>query len=296
MINRRQWISGTTALACWVQAPRAKASDGFAGLPAAFARIEAARGGRLGVAVLDTGTGTGQRAGYRQDERFPLGSTFKLLAAAAILARADAGQDNMDRRVRYTRDDLITYSPETEKHVGGDGMTLAALCEAAVILSDNTAGNLLLDALGGPQGFTAYLRSLGDSVTRLDRRETALNEARPGDPRDTTSPAAMLASLQALTVGTALSDPAKAALLGWLRNNKTGDARLRAGLPSEWQAGEKTGSSENGTSNDVGLLWPPNGGAAVLVAAYLTQGSADGKLRDAALADVGAAVTAAWMG
>lgn len=294
MINRRQWISGTAALACWVQARQAEAADGFAGLPAAFARIEAARGGRLGVAVLDTGTK--QRAGYRQDERFPLGSTFKLLAAAAILARADAGQDSMDRRVRYTQDDLVTYSPETEKHAGGDGMTLAALCEAAVILSDNTAGNLLLDTLGGPQGFTAYLRSLGGGVTRLDRRETALNEARPGDPRDTTSPAAMLASLQALTVGSALSDPAKAALLGWLRNNKTGDARLRAGLPSGWQAGEKTGSSKNGTSNDVGLLWPPNGGAAVLVAAYLTQGPADGKLRDAALADVGAAVTAAWTG
>lgn len=294
MINRRQWISGTAALAFWVQARQAEAADGFAGLPAAFARIEAGRGGRLGVAVLDTGTG--QRAGYRQDERFPLGSTFKLLAAAAILARADAGQDSMDRRVRYTRDDLVTYSPETEKHLEGDGMTLAALCEAAVILSDNTAGNLLLDALGGPQGFTAYLRSLGDGVTRLDRRETALNEARPGDPRDTTSPAAMLASLQVLTVGSALSDPAKAALLGWLRNNKTGDARLRAGLPSGWHAGEKTGSSENGTSNDVGLLWPPNGNAPILVAAYLTQGPADGKLRDAALADVGAAVTAAWTG
>lgn len=292
MINRRQWISGTAALACWAQPRRAEAADGFADLPAVFARIEAARGGRLGVAVLNTGTG--QRAGYRQDERFPLGSTFKLLAAAAILARADAGQDSMDRRVRYIRDDLVTYSPETEKHVGGDGMTLAALCEAAVILSDNTAGNLLLDALGGPQGFTAYLRSLRDGVTRLDRRETALNEARPGDPRDTTSPAAMLASLQVLTVGSALSDPAKAALLGWLRNNKTGDARLRAGLPSGWQAGEKTGSSENGTSNDVGLLWPPNGNAPILVAAYLTQRPADGKLRDAALADVGAAVTAAW--
>jgi len=294
MINRRQWISGITALAFSMQAPRVEAKEGFAGSSAAFARIEARRGGRLGVAVLDTGTG--QRAGYRQDERFPIGSTFKLLAAAAVLARADAGLDSMDRRIHYTRGDLITYSPETEKHAGSDGTTLAALCEAAITLSDNTAGNLLLGALGGPQGFTDYMRSLGDRVTRLDRIETALNEARPGDPRDTTSPAAILASLHALTVGSGLSDPAKAALLGWLRNNKTGDARLRAGLPSGWRAGEKTGSSENNTSNDVGLLWPPNGGAAVLVAAYLTQGAADGKLRDAALADVGAAVTAAWTG
>jgi len=294
MINRRQWISGAMAFACWVRTSRVEAADGFAGLAAAFARIEAGRGGRLGVAVLDTGSG--RRANYRQDERFPIGSTFKLLAAAAVLARADRGLDSMDRRIHYTRGDLVTYSPETEKHAGDDGMTLAALCEAAITLSDNTAGNLLLNALGGPQGFTSYLRSLGDGVTRLDRMETALNEARPGDPRDTTSPAAMLADLQAMTVGAALSAPAKAALQDWLRHNKTGDARLRAGIPSGWKAGEKTGSSGNGTSNDVGLLLPPNGGPAILVAAYLTEGAADGKVRDAALADVAASVTSAWSG
>ena len=294
MINRRQWIGGTAGLAFSMQARRAEAGEGFASLSAAFARIEARRGGRLGVAVLDTGTGS--RAGYREDERFPIGSTFKLLAAAAVLARADVGLDSMDRRIRYSRGDLVTYSPATETHAGGDGMTLAALCEAAITLSDNTAGNLLLDALGGPQGLTDTIRSLGDRVTRLDRIETALNEARPGDPRDTTSPAAMLASLHAFTIGSGLSDLAKAALLGWLRNNTTGNARLRAGLPSGWHAGEKTGSSEYNTSNDVALLWPPNGGAAVLVAAYLTEGVADGKLRDAALADVGAAVAAAWTG
>lgn len=294
MIKRRQWITGAAASACWMQASRVQAAGEFDGLAAAFARIEAERGGRLGVALLDTSTG--RRAGYRQNEHFPIGSTFKLLAAAAVLARADAGLDSMDRRIHYTRADLVTYSPETEKHAGGDGMTLAALCEAAITLSDNTAGNLLLNALGGPQGFTSYLRSLGDDVTRLDRMETALNEARPGDPRDTTSPAAMLGDLQAMTVGSALSAPAKVALQGWLRQNKTGDARLRAGLPSGWQAGEKTGSSGNGTSNDVGLLWPPNGSAAVLVAAYLTQGAADGKVRDAALADVAASITSAWSG
>ncbi len=294
MIGRRQWLGGAAGLGCWVHARRAGAADGFEVLSAAFARIEAERGGRLGVAVLDTGSS--RRAGYRQNERFPIGSTFKLLAAGAVLARADAGQDSMDRRIRFARGDLVTYSPETEKHAGGDGMTLAALCEAAITLSDNTAGNLLLGVLGGPPGLTAYLRSLGDGVTRLDRMETALNEARPGDPRDTTSPASMLADLQALTVGRALSEPAKEALQGRLRHNKTGDARLRARLPRGWQAGEKTGTSANGTSNDVGMLWPPEGSAPVLVAAYLTEGPTDGNLRDAALADVSAAVTSAWMG
>lgn len=289
------WMGCVATLGGWGSglAP-ARAEGGFAKLPAAFARIEAARGGRLGVAVLDTGTG--RRAGYRQDERFPLASTFKLLAAGAVLARADAGRDSMERRVRFTKEDLVTHSPVTTLQAGGNGMTLAELCEATMITSDNTAGNLLLDALGGPAGLTAYLRSLGDNVTRLDRRETDLNEARLGDPRDTTSPSAMLATMQALTLGPALSLSSRERLVGWLRANQTGDARLRAGLPPDWRAGEKTGTGGNGTSNDVGLLWPPNGVAPVLVAAYLTEGSADDPVRNAALADVGAAVAAAWAG
>ena len=292
MVTRRQWLGGAATLACWMRARQAVAANGFADLPAVFARIEAQRGGRLGVAVLDTGTN--QRTGYRPDERFPLGSTFKLLAAGAVLARADAGQDRMDRRIHYAREDLVTYSPATEKHAGSDGMTLAALCEAAITLSDNTAGNLLLGVLGGPQGLTDDLRGLGDTVTRLDRTEPTLNEARPGDPRDTTSPASMLADMQAFTIGDALSETARTTLQGWLRHSRTGDARLRARLPALWAAGEKTGTSENGTSNDVGLLWPPNGAAPVLVAAYLTEGSPDGTIRDAALADVGTAIAAAW--
>lgn len=319
MIGRRRWLGGATvALAGWeTGAARARAQGGFDGLASAFARIEAERGGRLGVAVLDTSVmpsgdervqarsslrdgslrdGGGRRVGHRRDERFPMGSTYKVLAAGAVLARADAGRDNMDRLIRFTREDLVTYSPVTEARAGGDGMTLAALCEATMTTSDNTAGNLLLDVLGGPAGLTAYLRALGDGVTRLDRMETALNEARPGDPRDTTSPAAMLADLHALTLGDALSAPARERLQGWLRDNKTGGARLRAKLPPGWRAGEKTGTAANGTSNDVGLLWPPGGGAPVLVAAYLTQGPADGAVRDAALADVGAAIAAAWAG
>ena len=293
MIGRRQWMGGVAAaLGGWApSAACAGAEDGFAGLPSAFAGIEAARGGRLGVAVLDTGSG--RRAGYRQDERFPLCSTVKLLAAGAVLARVDAGQDSLERRVRFSKEDLVAYSPATGTQAGGDGMTLAALCDAAMTLSDNTAGNLLLDTLGGPAGLNAWLRTLGDGTTRLDRVEPALNEARPGDPRDTTSPAAMLADLHALTLGHALSASARTKLQGWLQGNKTGDARLRGKLPQGWRAGEKTGTGANGTSNDVGLLWPPGGAAPVLVAAYLTEGQADGATREAALADVGAAVAEA---
>lgn len=294
MVTRRQWLGAAAMLAGWMPARQAVADSGFAGLPAVFARIEAQHGGRLGVAVLDTGTN--RRTGHREEERFPIGSTFKLLAAGAVLAHADAGQDRMDRRIHYAREDLVTYSPETEKHAGSDGMTLAGLCEAAITLSDNTAGNLLLGVLGGPKGLTDYLHGLGDTVTRLDRMEPILNEARPGDPRDTTSPASMLADMHALTVGSVLSEAARTTLQGWLQHNKTGNARLRARLPALWTAGEKTGTSEHGTSNDVGLLWPPNGGAPVLVAAYLTEGSPDAAVRDAALAEIGAAVAAAWSG
>ena len=289
MIDRRRWMGGAAvALGGFAGLMRAQAADGLTGLSSRFARIEAARGGRLGVAVLDTTSG--QQVGYRQDELFPIASTYKLLAAGAVLARADAGLDSMERRVRFTQEDLVTYSPVTQKQAGGEGMTLAALCEAAIVTSDNTAGNLLFDAVGGPAGLTAWLRTLGDHVTRLDRKETALNEARPGDPRDTTSPAAMLADLHALTLGSTLSKSAGETLQGWLRGCRTGDARLRARLPQSWSAGEKTGSAENGTSNDVGLLWPPASAAPVLVAAYLTGGSADSATRDAALADVGAGV------
>jgi beta-lactamase class A len=300
MISRRQWMSGTAALgtlALGSAVPSsARAAGSFATLPTSFARIEATRGGRLGVAVLDTGNG--QQAGHRQEERFALCSTFKLLAAAAVLARADAGQVRMDQRIRYTRQELVEYSPTTEKHVGGNGMTLAGLCEAAMILSDNTAANLLLrDILESPAGLTAWLRQIGDATTRLDRNEPTLNESVGDDHRDTSSPAAMVATLRKLALGDALSPGSRTQLVGWLRDNLTGDKRLKARLPGGWQAGEKTGTY-NGTrtSNDVGLLWPPNGAAPILVAAYLTEGAADGNIRDAALADVGAAVAAAWTG
>ncbi|MXP64065.1 class A beta-lactamase [Roseomonas sp. M0104] len=294
MIGRRGWMGGAAAVALGGRAMRAGAAEGFAELARTFARIEAAHGGRLGVAVLDTGSG--RQAGHRQDERFPMCSTFKLLAAGAVLARADAGQERLDRRVRYGKEELVTYSPVTEKHAGSEGMTMAELCEAAITLSDNGAGNLMLDSLGGPAGLTRWLRGLGDGVSRLDRRETELNEARPGDPRDTTTPAAMLADIRALTLGEALSGAARAQLRAWLRGCRTGNATLRARLPQGWVVEDKTGSGANGTRNDAGLLCPPGGAPPVLVAAYLTGSPADGAARDAVLAEVGAAVAAAVAG
>jgi beta-lactamase class A len=286
--RRRLILAACAALAAGPRFARAELPPG---LSDALARIEAASGGRLGVAVL----GSGIQAAHRADQRFPLCSTFKLLAAAAVLARVDAGRERLDRRIRFKAGDLVVYSPVTKEHAGGDGMTLEELCEAAMVASDNTAGNLLLDTLGGPPGLTAYVRSLGDAVTRLDRSEPDLNEALPDDPRDTTSPAAMLSNLRSLVLGDALTPPSKARLTGWLVGNKTGDTRLRAGLPRDWRVGDKTGAGERGTNNDVGVLWPPNR-AAVIVAAYLTGTEAPADRRNATIAAVGQAVAEAVAG
>lgn len=254
-----------------------------------FAALERRHGGRLGVAAFDTGSG--RRMGHRADERFAMASTFKFLAAAFVLARCDRGEERLERRIAYGPHDLITYSPTTGRHAGGPGMTVAELCEAAVTLSDNTAANLLLARFGGPAGLTAYVRSLGDGTTRLDRIEPALNEATPGDPRDTTTPAAMLATMEKLLVGEALSRASREQLTAWLVANKTGDQRLRAGVPSGWRVGDKTGTGEHAATNDVAILWPP-GGAPILVAAYFTEAQASEPERSAVLADVARIVTA----
>jgi beta-lactamase class A len=247
-------------------------------------RIEAASGGRLGVAVLDTHDGTA--FSHRANERFPMCSTFKTLAAAHVLARVDQRLERLDRRVQVRAADLVAHSPSTKLRADGEPMSIGELCEATTTLSDNAAANLLLETLGGPAGLTAFLRGLGDTVTRLDRNEPTLNSARPGDPRDTTSPVAMLETMRKLTLGTTLSTASRAQLVQWLVDNKTGGARLRAGMPAGWRVGDKTGTGANGTTNDVGVIWPP-GRAPVLVTAYLTGSSASADVREGALADVG---------
>ncbi|MEO6103345.1 MAG: class A beta-lactamase [Pseudoxanthomonas sp.] len=246
--------------------------------------LERRHGGRLGVCILDTSSG--KRTGHRADERFPMCSTFKFLAAAQVLARVDRGEEDLERRVIFARKELVAYSPITEHHVGAPGMTVAELCHAAITLSDNTAGNLLLDSFGGPAGLTAFARTLGDKATRLDRRETALNEAIPGDPRDTTTPAAMLDDMRHLLLGDVLSPASRKQLTDWLIANTTGGSRLRAGLPGEWRVGDKTGTSDNGASNDIAIVWPPGRGP-LLLTAYYTESSVPQETRNALLAEVG---------
>ncbi len=287
MLSRRALVTGVSVILVSAALPEHSAlSESPADkLSRAFAAIEA-RTGRLGVAVYDTGTGL--KAAHRGDERFPLCSTFKWLAAAAILSRVDQGKEKLDRQVQIRADEIVTYSPAVEKHVG-QTMTVAEICEAAITLSDNTAGNLMLNALGGPDGVTAYARELDDEVTRLDRTEPDLNEATPGDPRDTTTPSAMTANLDAVLVGDALSPESRNRLTGWLIGNKTGGARLRAGLPQDWRVGDKTGTCNARTANDVGIAWPPNG-KPVLIAVYLAESDVSGDQQNAAIAEVARAV------
>lgn len=249
-----------------------------------LADFERRHGGRLGVAILDTAS---QRLiSHRGDERFALCSTFKCLAAAHVLGRVDRKQEDLSRRIVYSTEQLVPYSPTTELHVGGQGLSVGSLCEAAMTLSDNTAANLMLDSMGGPEGLTAWLRSIGDTQTRLDRREPELNENRPGDPRDTTTPIAMLRTLNTLVLGEKLTLASRDQLTAWLVNNQTGDKKLRAGVPVSWRVGDKTGSGANNASNDVAVIWPGDR-PPILVTAYYTGSKASGDQINALMADIG---------
>ena len=289
-MQRRQFNSAlawslTTAMpiACAAMPAQAAQKNLAQGHDPRWAAIEAESGGRLGVAVLDTATG--QVDGHRLDERFPMCSTFKWLAASLALQRVDTGIERLDRRIVVRREVLLSNSPVTEKHVGGDGMSIAELCEAAVLVSDNAAANLLLASFGGPAAITRHARALGDTKTRLDRTEPALNEARPGDPRDTTTPHAMAIALRSALLGTALSDASRARLVQWMEAVRTGVDRLRAGVPPGWRVADKTGTGARGSTNDVAVIWPPQR-APLVVTAYLTDSKADAARRNAALAAV----------
>ncbi len=287
MIRRRELLIASLMTAPMLRSAAAFAQGREEEVREALFALDRKHGGRLGVAILDSGNG--RIVAHRGEERFAMCSTFKFVAAAFALARVDRGEEELERRVSYSKADLITYSPVTEKHVD-KGMTVAELCDAAVTLSDNAAGNLLLDSFGGPKGLTEYLRSLGDEASRLDRREPELNEARPGDPRDTTTPVAMAGVLRQTVLGAALSPASRQQLTAWLVANKTGDKRLRAGVPKGWRIGDKTGTGNNNATNDIGVIWPP-GRAPLIVTAYYTEARASFPEREAVLAEVGRLAT-----
>jgi len=288
-MHRRSFLAALAASAACVRA-RAAASSAEERLALAnkrLAEIEAREGGKLGVFVRDTGGGA--TIDRRADERFPMCSTFKLLTAAAALKRVDDGAERLDRTIAYGPNDLLEYAPIVKAHVAEGGMTVADLCAAAIDWSDNTAGNLILQSIGGPAGFTQFARSLGDELTRLDRNEPTLNESLPGDPRDTTSPRAMATNMQKVLLGDALSDASRHQLQTWLIGDKVGDKRLRAGLPPSWRIGDKTGTGDRGSTNAVAIIWPP-GRAPLIATVYYTESSASVDARNAIHKAIGALI------
>jgi beta-lactamase class A len=280
-MRRRSFLLGSAgALAVSCARPEAAAPSPPAPSPPAFSlpaqaaalsALERDIGGRLGVFALDTHTG--RELAHRPDERFALCSTFKWVLGAQVLARADRGQLALDEVMSYGPADLLEYAPVAKAHVAQGSLAIDALARAAVVVSDNTAANLLLARLGGPPAFTEFVRSHDDRTTRLDRAEPLLNSNEPGDPRDTTSPRAMVHLMSQLLLGGSLSPSARERLLGWLYACDTGKSRLRAGLPRGWPAGDKTGTGNNGACNDVAIAYPP-GRAPLLLAVYLSESRA----------------------
>ncbi len=288
-LSRRQALAGSLLLAPAVTAtlnssPAFAGAAGKADVEGRLAALERKTGGRLGIAIHDVTSGT--TYGNRADERFLMASTFKLTLAAFVLARVDKEKEQLDRRIPFTKRDLVSWSPGTEKHADGPGLTVAELCEATVTLSDNTAANLLLESFGGPAALTGFVRSLGDGITRHDRTEPALNaHDGAGDERDTTTPAAMVGTLRKLLFGDVLSRRSRDRLTAWIVTNRTGDARLRAGFPADWLVGDKTGTTGTGTANDIGVAWPSRRGA-LIVTAFCEMPAAKPKTRDAAMAEI----------
>lgn len=296
-VDRRTflWVASGAALASC----RSTANGPLGGeLETELAALERARGGRLGVAVLDTGRGTVR--GQRLDERFALCSTFKLVLAAMVLDRAARGEGPLDERLRIAPTDLIAHATVSKAAVdaalargatAGEA-TRRELAEAMQTRSDGTASNLLLRDLGGLGAFAAFCRAHGDLVTRLDRFEPEMNDVRPGDDRDTTTPRAMAQLVARLFAG-AIAPEAQQTLWQWMVATGTGAARVRAGLPSDWRAGDKTGTG-GGTGvtvkcNDVLRIEPPDQ-APLVVAVYYDTGEVaewPSDADEAVLAEVG---------
>jgi beta-lactamase class A len=284
MFHRRHFSTATALAIASPFALLSACAHSAPGLQARLQQLEAAAQGRLGVTILDTATGAVH--GHRADEHFMMLSSFKLLASALVLARVDRGQESLERRITFAKSDLVTYSPVTERFAGTtEGMSLASLCEATITTSDNSEANFILDSYGGPAALTRFARELGDDTTRLDRRETELNTGTAAALLDTTTPRAMALTLQKLLLGNTLSPASRERLQQWLVGNTTGDKRLRAGLPPGWRVGDKTGTNKT-DANDIGIAWPTNGRAPLIITAYLAESTASSAVKDATLSGV----------
>lgn len=244
-----------------------------------LAALEASSGGRIGISAINTTNNT--HIQYRAEEHFPIQSTCKVMVASAILKQSLTDNQFLQQKVTYKKQDLLFWSPVTEKHLA-DGMTISELCAAAVMYSDNAATNLLIKKLGGPEAVTTFARSIGDIAFRLDDWEPKLN-SNPDDLHDTSTPAATEKSLQQLALGNALAIPQREQLVTWMKGNTTGNNRIRAGVPKGWIVADKTGSGDYGITNDIGIIWPPKC-APIVVVMYFVQNKKDAPHREDILA------------
>jgi beta-lactamase class A len=277
ILNRRMLLAAASGLAVWpafAQEP-----------PPALAAYERESGGRIGVYAENLATGA--KIAWRAEERFVMCSTFKASLAAFVLARVDHGQEQLETMIDYGADDLLEYAPVAGQNLAKGAMSVADMCKGAVELSDNTCANLLLARVGGPAALTAFWRSSGDAVSRLDHNE--LNRSPPGNPNDTTTPMAMAGNLRRFLLGEILSQDSRERLTGWMVNCKTGNNRLRAGLPEGWRIGDKTGNNGKDASGDIAMAWPKSGGP-VLVCAYTQGGSPNPAQLEAVFAEIGRTV------
>ena len=310
-LSRRHFIQASGLTAGMIVLPAAACQDVHASPPPLtlpvkqapdfamedLAELEARVGGRLGVGLLDLYSG--YLVGHRTSERFAMCSTFKLLLAAEVLHDCDLGRLKLDQFVPYTPKDIVAHAPVTELYLSKGGMALGELAKAAQLTSDNPAANLIMALLGGPEGVTKRVRAADDAVTRLDRYEPMMNRVAGGDPRDTTSPSAMARLVAHYLTTDYLSPSSKEVLIGWMIETQTGLKRLRAGLPQDWKAGDKTGTGMSDGMpdryNDIAVVWPP-GRAPMVITAYYEAPIAYGEMRDeyqAVLADVGR-IAAKW--
>lgn len=275
--TRRQLIAGAAALA-------AMPTTVLAQQKSALDRIREETGGRLGLAVYDSGSG--RRYFDGAEARFAMCSTFKVPLAAAVLARADRGEIDLKREIRFSEADLLDYAPVVKASLAKGALSIEALLEAAVVMSDNAAANLVFGQISGPRGLTRFIRSAGDAITRSDRDEPTLNNVRNGEVRDTTTPQAMLWLLNALLLGEALSPASRTKLAGWMEASPTGKDRLRAGLPKTWRVGDKTGTSGEGYVHDIAIATPP-GRKPILITCYMDAPMAPTAKANAAHARIG---------
>ena len=276
IFNRRTLLIAASGLAVWP----ASAQEPFP----ALSTYERKTGGRIGVFAENLVTGV--KLAWRADERFVMCSTFKASLAALVLTRVDRGEDQLEQMISYGPQDLLEYAPAARQNLAKGAMSVADMSEAVVELSDNTCANLLLARVGGPASLTAFWRSTGDAVTRLDHNEPELNRSPPGDPNDTTTPAAMAGNVRRFVLGEVLSPDARQRLAGWMLNCKTGDNRLRAGLPKDWKVADKTGNNGKDASGDVAVVWPKPE-RPILIAVYTQGGTPSAPQIEAVFTEIG---------